>query len=184
MKRARTVAREQSMSQKRKQRKIQIVMENATRDVIASQVQILAEAKEKLDAGVTPEELDLAYRLRFVRAKAEHRAGKCYLYNDVAPEVRNAIGSRIMVVKVEPREGFIEVLGWSPDYEPVAPGAVLPHYRWMYDTATFELTCVKESPEQPADRPFSSPLVSEREGPLTSETDHGLQQEDPASVDP
>lgn len=147
MKRERTARRSWKMSERRKQHKIAIAMENATRDVVASQMEILAEAKEKLDAGITPEEQNLAYRLRFVRAKAEHRAGKFFLYNAAPIVVKNAIGNRILVVKTFARDGYLEVHGWSPDFAPVMPGDVLPHYRWMYDTATFELTCVKEEAE-------------------------------------
>lgn len=113
---------------------------------------------------MTPIE-QLAHDLRFVRAQQEHRAGKFWLYNDLPADVRNAIGARVFVVRVFTHDGFVEVHGWSPDFDPVAPGDVLPHYRWMYDTDTLDVSCVKES------------------APDAKECVHELREEDPARLD-
>lgn len=143
---------------------------------------------------MTPIE-QLAHDLRFVRARQEHRAGKFRLYNDLPADVRNAIGARVFVVRVFAHDGFVEVHGWSPDFDPVAPGDVLPHYRWMYDTDTLDVSCVKESDDrsevaQLAERGSHKPEAAGSNPALATTTpqpshggSHELREEDPARLD-
>jgi hypothetical protein len=127
------------------------------------------------------------------KAISEHRAGKFFLYRDLPEQVVKAIGKRVLAVRAFHHDGYIEIHGWCEDFEPgVLTGQELPHYRWMYDTETFELTCVMEEattvpntmPPPAVDRPPGEvpPAGGDAAKAEPQGVDHGLQQEDPAGV--